>query len=401
MTEAVASSARELSRQLREPAPLAQFRARAEEVYRATLPPKRATHLWRYTDPAEFEPHVDPFLAESGGTVRLELPPAIEGVEIYSLAQPVGATGDSIVSMLGSLAGPEYGRFEALNAAAFRNGVVVHIARGVTVAEPIVLRTVLGAGAFEATRLLVVIEDGVSATLIDDLCGGLDDRAQRFSQVTEVVVGRNCQVHFVTAQHLGRRVVSHRTHQARLGAGSTYRPILASFGGGLSKLDIGVHLDGEGSESEMAGFLCGIDRQQFDHHTTHHHVGAHTRSNLDFRTVLTGRARSAYTGLIRIESQARFSEAYQENRNLLLSDQCRAESIPELEILTQEVMCKHGATVGPVDPAQLFYLRSRGLTPAEAVRLIVAGHFDGVLARMPESLRESLHALLLERLQQI
>ena len=149
----------------------------------------------------------------------------------------------------------------------------------------------------------------------------------------------------------------------------------------------------------MTGFLFASRRQKFDHHTVHHHVGRHTRSNLDFKAVLKDRSRSAYTGVIRIEREAAFSEAYQENRNLLLSDHCRADSIPELEILTEEVQCKHGATVGPIDPVELFYLMSRAIPRPEAVGMVVEGHFERALARLPERLQEEMRSLVRNRLQ--
>ena len=116
--------------------------------------------------------------------------------------------------------------------------------------------------------------------------------------------------------------------------------------------------------------------------------------------MLQDRSRSAYTGLIRIEEAAAFSEAYQENRNLLLSERARADSIPELEILTEEVQCKHGATVGPIDPEHLYYLMSRGIPESEAVRMVVEGHFESTLTRLPGSLQERLRGLLRERFRQ-
>ena len=113
---------------------------------------------------------------------------------------------------------------------------------------------------------------------------------------------------------------------------------------------------------------------------------------------LSGRARSAYTGLIRIQEGAPGSEAYQENRNLLLSDRARADSIPELEILTDDVRCWHGATVAPLDPEQLFYLRSRGLPPNQAMRVIVYGFLDQTLQRLPAHTRERIEAMVANRL---
>ena len=137
-----------------------------------------------------------------------------------------------------------------------------------------------------------------------------------------------------------------------------------------------------------------------DHHTEHLHEAGKTHSNLDFKVALTGAARSAYTGMIRIARHAGGSEAYQENRNLLLSEDARAESIPELEILTDDVRCSHGATVAPLDDEQLFYLKSRGLPHSQAMRLIVYGFLDQTLQRLPEATRERIEALVAHRLHE-
>ncbi|MGQ9591066.1 MAG: SufD family Fe-S cluster assembly protein, partial [Planctomycetota bacterium] len=150
---------------------------------------------------------------------------------------------------------------------------------------------------------------------------------------------------------------------------------------------LGSRLEGPGARAELYGFLFGDGRHSFDHHTVHHHRGRHTSSDLDFKVVLCDRARSAYTGLIRIEPEAPVSEAYQENRNLVLGDEAKATSIPELEILTDDVRCTHGATVGSLDPNEVFYLRSRGLDRAEATRLIVEGFIEPAASRLPEAVR--------------
>jgi Fe-S cluster assembly protein SufD len=166
-------------------------------------------------------------------------------------------------------------------------------------------------------------------------------------------------------------------------------------------MDNGVILDGPGARTNVRGFLYGEKRQHFDHHTVLDHRADHTFSDLDFKAVLADRSRSAYTGVIRIPEGAPYSEAYQENRNLLLSDHARAESIPELEISIDEVQCKHGATVGPVDSDQLFYLMSRGIPEIEAIREIVKGFFEPTLRALPEDLAGPMRRELEARLAQL
>ena len=177
--------------------------------------------------------------------------------------------------------------------------------------------------------------------------------------------------------------------------------VMVSFGAGLYKADVGAVLEGAGSESRMVGLCFGDGRQRADHHTVQDHRGAHTASDIDFRVVLAGKARSAYTGVIRIAQDAPYCEAFQENRNLLLSDGCKADSIPELEILTDEVRCKHGATAGPIDPDQLFYISSRGLSPDDATKMIVTGFLEAALANIPESLGDPIREELARRLGEV
>lgn len=430
---------------------LRSWRALARQTYEATELPHRAAHLWRYTDPALFAPG-DDVLAEleargygqafGQGTESAQLersartagswPEEIRvSLEAGELAGAGWIAGDRLVSShldpvlqragvrlldlgaalnevphllkrtLGQAVGPDFGKFEALSAASFHGGVFLHVPRGVVIEKPIHLVQEIEREGFHSGRLAVLVDEGASFTLISEHKGGPKKGSTQLFHVAELILGANSRVQFALVQNFARTVQAYMTQRARLAHSASYVPVLASFGGSLAKLDSGAVLEGDGSQSEMTGFLSAIGKQRFDNHTVHHHLGQHTRSNLDFKTVLKDRSRSAYTGLIRIEKEADYSEAYQENRNLLLSETCRADSIPELEILTQEVQCKHGATVGPLNPEHLFYLMSRAIPRDEAIRIIVEGHFESALRRLPQALQDRLHLALRERLQSI
>ena len=196
-------------------------------------------------------------------------------------------------------------------------------------------------------------------------------------------------------------MISYLTHRATVDRGGEMITIPLTFGGALSKQNFGVRLDGQGAESSMYGLLLGSGRKQFDNHTLHHHAAGQTMSNIDFKVVLRDRSQSAYTGLIRIEQEAATCEAYQENRNLLLNKGTRAETIPELEILNEDVSCSHGATVGPIDPEMVFYLVSRGMAHEDAVRMVVSGFIASTLKRVPDSLYERITAYVERQLEGI
>ena len=387
-----------------EPARIASAREEAWAHYQALPVPERSSHLWRYTDPAEFALADRPVLSLSPGEVAIDIDRRARsaGVVVVPLADAAAAMPGLVGAHLGRLVGPTYGKPEALNLALWSAGHLVRIPRGVQLETPIRITTTLGGErGFRAVRNLIVFEEGSSGTIVEESRGPGDDSGHSLNEVTELFAGPNCRIRIVPLQHLGRGVVSHRTLGVRLARDAHLLTVVASFGAGLYKADIRAQLDGPGAESRIIGVCLADERQRVDHHTVQDHRGQRTRSDIDFRVVLAGRARSAYTGLIRIAQDAPFCEAYQENRNLLLSDSARAESIPELEILTDEVRCKHGATVGPIDPEQLFYLGSRGLSPAGAMRMIVTGFLEAALVHLPEDLVERLRGEMAHRLEEI
>jgi Fe-S cluster assembly protein SufD len=305
---------------------------------------------------------------------------------------------------LASLRPADAGKFEALNAALWNGGLLVHVPRGLEVKKPIHLLTQIEGAGISLPRLLVVAEANSAVTIVDEYVAAplpATLPAPQVNAVVEVVAGDGASLRCVAVQRLSRDTTLHLSQRAALQSGARLVSVLASLGGLTAKADLGTILAGRGAEVELLAFLFGTGRQHFDHHTVHHHQAPHTLSNLDFKVVLKDRARSAYTGLIRIEPGAPVSEAYQENRNLLLNDGAKADSIPELEILTDEVLCTHGATVGSLDPEQVFYLQSRGIARQDAARMIVAGFIEPTLNRLPEDLRERLRKQLAVGLESI
>jgi len=373
-------------------------REAAKAAYGALPLPDRAGHLWRYSDPSDFLP-AEGAESSTRAAVQVGAIARSHGLIAVPLDFAAAEMPDVVREYLGRIVPAGSGKVEALNAAAWSAGYFVRVPKGVECDEPIRITTGIE-GGFGASRNLILIEDGASATIVEDACGD-DAKGSRRIDVTEIFAGAGSNVRLVSLQRIGREGTLHRTQRVHLARDARAAIVMASFGAGMYKADVGCLLEGEGSESKMIGLCFGDGKQRADHHTLQDHRGPHARSDIDFRAVLGGRARSAYTGLIRIAKEAPYCEAYQENRNLLLSENARAESIPELEILTDEVRCKHGATVGPIDPDQLFYLRSRGLTPAGATRMIVSGFLEQTLTHVPEELREPIREELGRRLAEV
>ncbi len=395
-----------LSRALEQGREVQELRRRALEVYRAAELPHRADHLWRFTSPKKLMPDsITPaarpageLASAEGASAVVELvpgrPPVVRlGAEAMAAGLAVEGFGPEHAP--GRVVPPEHGVFEALNLAAHDAGAVLRIPGRATLERPI--RVVVGAGAGTfLPRLLVDAGPGSVATVVEEHVGG-GDGSERIA-VTEVLASGDARLEHVLVQRMDPGSRGHLTVRARAGRGASVITVLVALGGELVKTDLGTVLAGERASSEILGFLLAEGGQHLDHHTVHHHTAPRTSSNIDFKVALTGRARSVYTGIIRIDETARTSEAYQENRNLLLSEHCRADTIPELEILNEDVQCTHGATVAPIDEEQIFYLQSRGLPEDVAARLIVRGFLEGTLSRLPAEVRRTVEPLIEARL---
>jgi Fe-S cluster assembly protein SufD len=191
----------------------------------------------------------------------------------------------------------------------------------------------------------------------------------------------------------------HLTHRNIINRDVSMRSHSISVGSGHAKVNWGTVLQGKGATSHWTGMMMAGQEQHFDLHTIHRHSSGETFSNLDYKVALKDRAVSAYTGRINIDESAEFCEAYQENRNLLLSDTAKVESIPELEISNDEVKCSHGVTVGMLEDEQIFYLTSRGIGHDEAMRIILEGFFEQPLEDVPVPIRDLGRKLLMSKLE--
>jgi Fe-S cluster assembly protein SufD len=207
----------------------------------------------------------------------------------------------------------------------------------------------------------------------------------------ELFTGAAAHLRYFNVQDWGRHVWHFNTQRLIADRDSTTNSLSILLGSKLTKTNVESSLRGQGATSEMLGIYFGDGTQHFDQHTIQDHVQPHTTSDLLFKGVLRDRARQVFAGLIKVEPGAQKTNAYQANRNLLLSDKARVDSMPKLEIGANDVRCTHGATMGQVEPEYVFYLRSRGLTREEAERVIVEGFLDEIVQRIPlEEVRDRL-----------
>jgi Fe-S cluster assembly protein SufD len=280
--------------------------------------------------------------------------------------------------------------------------LLVHVPKGVVLEQPLYVRVANppdGGALF--WRLLVVAEPGSRFSLIEDLSTPDPGLAGYSNAVVELFVGQEAKVEYVSLQNLARETWHFASHRARVGRDAELDWVAGGFGSKKGKVRIENDLAGQGATSRVTGAYFADGDQHLDYDTLQEHQAPNTTSDFAFKGALRDEATAVWRGMIRVEPEAQKTNAYQENRNLLLSPKAHADSIPGLEIQANDVRCTHGATVSQVDRDQLFYAMARGLTRSDAERLILRGFFQDVLDRIElEPVREALGEALEARIPQ-
>ncbi len=306
---------------------------------------------------------------------------AAKGVVFTDLATAVQEHPELVQKAFGAAVQTDENKFSALHYALWNSGTFVYVPRNVVIEKP--LQVVIDQSAGKQAgfhHTLVVTEQGAVVTLAEDFInadGGMQD------SVVELLSGANSQLHYLHLQNLSDTAWNFTTQRMKLGRDSLLRHFIGSWGSRLSKGWINMDLDGQGSHGELLGLYFPGGRQHLDHHTNQLHKAPNATSDLLYKGALKDRARSVYQGYIKVYPGAQKTNAYQANRNLMLSKTARADSIPGLEIEADDVRCTHGATAGQVPAEYILYMMSRGVDRTNAERMIVQGFFEEVLNRIP------------------
>jgi len=321
---------------------------------------------------------------------------AKQGVIVCSMERALREHADQLAGRLGALIETDHDRYAALHQAVRAGGAFVWVPDGVQAELPIrLIQWLDGAGVAGAPATVIVLGRGASATVLEECLSETAEGPAFFSGGTEVFIGEDAKLVYGHLQDWGRNVFHYSNQRARIERGGELQWIQTFLGGRMTKTNSYFQLAGAGARAYVHGFMFGDQRQHFDLHTLQRHLAEQTTSDLYIKSALKDRARSVYQGMIQVAAGAQHTDAYQANRNLLLSDTARADSIPGLEILANDVRCTHGATVGTVDAEQMYYLMTRGLPRNDAQRLVVEGFFAPVLDRIPlESVREQLRGVI-------
>lgn len=407
-----------LSARKTEPDWLRAQRLRAQEIFEQTPMPDTRPEEWRYTpiadmlklEAVEFADEAKPvsgagelpagleaLMADAGDAgarlvqidaslVMHEVPEELaeQGVVFTSLDAAVRDHSELVERYLGTAAGADIGKFSALDAAFWSGGTFLYVPKGVRVELPLrAFRWLTRPGTASATRTLVIAERDAEVTLIDEYASEDFERQTLSLGGTEIFAADGAKVSYFAVQRWGRGVVHLTTDRVVSGRDARISSLNVALGSDVTRSDVQCKLDAPGAHADLLGLYIADGAQHFDHETLQDHVAPHASSNLLFKGALFDKGRSVFRGLIRVHPGAQRTDAYQTNRNLILSNKARADSLPNLEIGADDVRCSHAATIGQLDTEEIFYLQSRGIREREAVRLVIFGFFGEVLDQIP------------------
>ena len=294
-------------------------------------------------------------------------------------------------------------KFVALNTALTATGAFLYVPADVEIALPFVVQhTLTGANVAAFPHTIVVLGPRAKATLVEFfISGGAATERQLVAGVNDLHAAEGAQLTYVGAQHWNRETLAFQINSTAAERDARILSLNLHLGGRQARHESHSRLLGPGAHSEMLALTVADGAQEFDQRTLQTHVAPNTTSNLLYKNALLDTAKTIFSGLIIVEPDAQKTDAYQKNRNLMLSDEAEAHSLPGLEIQANDVKCSHGSTSARIDADQEFYLQARGIAPTEVRRLLVTAFFEEVLGKLEnEDLHAALGALIASQFKQ-
>ncbi len=336
--------------------------------------------------------------------------PLPKGVQVSSLAAALDATPEAVEAHLaryvrldgGAAPMRDHHAFAALNTAFMQDGAFVHLPKGAVLETPIHLlfvSTVRGEATVSHPRNLILAEAGSRATLFESYVGPKED-VYLTNAVTEIVLGENAALDSYKLQRESREGFHIARSHAHLSRNSAFSSHVISLGGALVRNEVTAILDGEGGTATLNGFSLLEGRQHVDNHTWIEHVKPHCTSRELYKGIMDGASTGVFRGRIFVHQEAQKTDAIQSNRTLVLSDDARITTKPQLEIYADDVKCTHGATVGRLDQNAIFYLRSRGIGLEAARQILIQAFANEILDLVRvEPVRAQLERLVSQQLE--
>lgn len=405
-----------------------RLRSSALERANSVSLPTTRDEEWRFTDLApltrmSFQPAVEAaaiieesaaagFLPEAQARIvfvdgildrGLSQLPQQAGMRILDLRQALKEAAGVLESALGQLAQSDANLFVALNTAYLREAVVIVVDADHAIEAPVhVLHLATKRVQPHAVypRTLLFADRGSRSVLVEDFVA-IDAAAYLSAPVTEVAIAQEASVSHVRVQREAAEAFQLGTCSVRQERASRYELVNVALGGRISRLDLDVVLDGPGCETRIDGLTLIGARQLADLHSCVDHAHPQGKLRQVYKSVVGGAAHAVFNGKILVREGAQQTDAGQSCRGLLLSDRARIDAKPQLEIFADDVKCAHGAAIGQLDPEELFYLQSRGLSVDRARNLLTYAFAAEVIERIPvPSLRKKLERTVLERTQE-
>jgi Fe-S cluster assembly protein SufD len=380
-----------LSADLGEPGWFAERRLHAFDVFDKLELPNPKGEEWRYTDVRKFDFSIfdPPRPTRSAPEPSAEL--SAEGVVVTDFVTALQDYPDLLREHFFTEVPIEEHKFTALHGAFLSDGVLVYVPRGVELSVPLEVFRDISEGGSAFPHTTIVVDELASLTFVDRFRSPDREQPSMCSSVVEIEARQGATVNYISLQEWGRNVHHFQTQRFTGHRDTTVRSLAVQLGAAFARAQVESVLKGQGSFSEMLGLYFADTDQHFAQRTLQSHDAENSTSDLLYKGALKEHSRSEYSGLIRVAKGAQGTDAYQANRNIVLSEEAVARSIPQLEIEANEVRCTHGATVAPVEEEHLFYLMSRGIDRVTAQKLVVFGFFGDVLDRIRvPALREEL-----------
>jgi len=292
-------------------------------------------------------------------------------------------------------------KFQYWHYALLADAAVLYVPRFVEIAEPFVVDFSLsGDEVIRTPHLLVVLEEGARANVVKRLISPEEGEVLAVD-AENLIIGDAAGLTLVTVQRLNDESLVFSNSRGDIGRDAQLHRTEAAFGADFVKTRFASDLVGAGADAALNGLYFATDEQHMDLRTVQSHAAPRTSSRAFYRGAVRGESHSIYQGLITVSAEARGTDAYLTNKNLILSEDARADSIPSLNINTDDVKCSHGSTTGKLDESQLFYLQTRGYTRAEARLTLIEGYFEDLIAQAPEMVQDELRVLIEDRLSDV
>ena len=325
-----------------------------------------------------------------------------KGVIWSSINEAVTAHGDLLENhFLSCTPGLGSDKYQALHDALGSNGSFLYVPPNVEIDLPLIANHISsedGLAFFPHT--LIIAGDNSKVTMVDNFRARAADTRHFVCGAANIFAGTGAQVFYQAVQNWNLNTISFHLNTISVGRDANVRTLMINIGSRYTRNEFHTRIVGPGANVENFSLGVPTGEQEFDQRTLQAHCAPNARSDLLFKNALFDNARTIFSGLIRVEPEAQQTDAYQTNRNLLLSNTSEANSLPGLEILANDVKCSHGATSSPVDKDQIYYLLSRGIPKSKAQELLVFGFFEEILEKIDnEELKDNVRHLIQRKLQ--